>query len=96
MIPPSAAVASDHWLTGIRKTLNTAERDIDQDQQEFHQRAPVQMLLSSSATRRRKSSSSLALAAASTVSADLCDIPSRARAGTPSPRSTGTATARAG
>ena len=24
MIPPNAAVASDHWLTGILKTLKTA------------------------------------------------------------------------
>src|SRR5262249_46303185 len=46
-----------------------ADRNVDQDQQEFHYRAPVLWLFSSSATRRRRSSSSLDLSAAPSPSA---------------------------
>src|SRR5262249_25843218 len=53
-----------------------ADRDVDQDEQEFHYRAPVLWLFSSSATRRRKSSRSLDLSAAAPPSAgDRCEIP---------------------
>src|SRR5262249_13224451 len=42
-----------------------ADRDVDQDEQEFHYCSPVLILLSSAATRRRKSSSSFTVAAGS-------------------------------
>src|SRR5262249_45519976 len=42
-----------------------ADRDVDQDEQEFHYCSPVLTLLSSAATRRRKSSSSFTMAAGS-------------------------------
>src|SRR4029077_11784732 len=55
---------------------HVAERDVDQDEQEFHQRSPVRMLLSSSATRRRRSSNPLAFAAdCGPAPPDWCDIP---------------------
>src|SRR5262249_12887060 len=53
-----------------------ADRNVDQDQQEFHYRAPVRWRSSSSATRRRKSSSSPDVSAAPPPSAaDRCEIP---------------------
>src|SRR5262249_49849923 len=53
-----------------------ADRDVDQDEQEFHYCSPVLTLFSSAATRRRKSSRSLDLSAAAPPSAgDRCEIP---------------------
>ena len=48
---------------------HVADRDVGQDEQEFHYRSPVLVLLSSAVTRRRKSSNSLEGAAGATSTA---------------------------
>src|SRR5262249_37279298 len=53
-----------------------ADRDVDQDEQEFHYCSPVLTLFSSAATRRRKSSSSFTMAAGSAPGpVDRCENP---------------------
>jgi hypothetical protein len=68
-LPPNTAALSDHWFTGILKSLNMI---------------PAKSLVSSSATRRRGSSKSFDLPGASTDAVAGCENPQPGQVGKPS------------